>query len=184
MPRLLFRTILFTAAFLLLHTVAAAFQQRPLPPPPRFPDERMGQRRRNPLGSPEEEIIKRAEIKRSEQSHSEMVERTEEAARIGLDLRAAFDKQKAFGREDLKQLEKLEKLARKIRGNAGGSDDAAPLEEPPSGLAEAVKRLAEVSVRLNEGARKTTRLVVSGTVIQSSNELIELVRHVRAFIKP
>lgn len=136
------------------------------------------------MGSPEDEIIKRAEIRRAEQNHSEMVERTEEVARIGLDLRAAFDKQQALGREDLKQLEKLEKLARKIRGNAGGSGDDTPLEEPPAGLEEAVKRLAEVSVRLNEGARKTTRLVVSGAVIQSSNELIELVRHVRSLVKP
>ncbi len=113
-----------------------------------------------------------------------MVERAAEAARLGLELRTAFDKQQTLGREDLKRLEKLEKLARKIRGNAGGSDDDEPLKDPPAALGETVARLAEVSVKLNEVARMSTRLVVSGAVIECSNELIELVRHLRTFVKP
>lgn len=176
------KTLLALAALLLLAPAVSA-QQRPVQPPT-FPEDRMGRRPRGPLGSPEDEIIKRAEIKRSEQTHAEMVERADEAARLGLDLRAAFDKQKSLGREDLKRLEKLEKLARKIRSNAGGEDDDEPLKDPPAALQAAMARLAEVSVKLNEGARKTTRLVVSGTVIEYSNELIELVRHIRTFVKP
>lgn len=182
MPRTVLQKILCGLAVLLLLAPPAA-AQRPAPPPPTLPMGDEDQRGR-PFGTPEEEIIKRAEIKRMEQGHSDMVERADEAARLGVDLRAAFDKQKSLGREDLKRLEKLEKLARKIRGNAGGSDDEAQLENPPAALGEAVARLAEVTVKLNESARKTTRLVVSGTVIRHSNELIELVRHIRAFVKP
>ena len=170
------------AVALLLLAVAASAQERPLARP--VPPEDITRRPTRPLGTPEEEIFKRAEIRRSEESHAEMVERADEAARLGVDLRAAFDKQQTFGREDLKRLERMEKLARKILGNAGGSGDAEQLENPPAGLAEAVTRLAEVSTKLNESVRKTTRLVVSATVIERSNELIGLVRHIRAFVKP
>lgn len=175
------KTLCGVAALLLLAPAAAA--QRQSPPLPTLPGDEAEQRGR-PLGTPEEEIIKRAEIRRMEEGHSDMVERAEEAARLGVDLRAAFDREKGFSREDLKRLEKLEKLARKIRGNAGGSDDDALLEDPPAKLEEAIARLADVTAKLNESVRKTTRLVVSGTVIQCSNELIELVRHIRAFVKP
>lgn len=180
MPRTVLKKTLCGVAALLLLASAAAGQRR-TPPPATLP---AGDAEQRPFGTPEEEIIKRAEIKRMEQGHSDMVERADEAARLGVDLRAAFDKQKSLSREDLKRLEKLEKLARKIRGNAGGSDDEAQLENPPAALEAAVARLAEVTVKLNESARKTTRLVVSGTVIKQSNELIELVRHIRAFAKP
>jgi hypothetical protein len=181
MSRPVFKKVLFTsAALFLLASAAPAQRVEPLPSMPDASVRGPGQRPR-PMGSPEEEIIKRAEIKRDEENHEEMVERADEAARLGADLRAAFDRQKTFSREDLKRLEKMEKLARKIRGNAGGSDDEEQLKDPPSKLDEAVTRLAAVSIKLNESVRKTTRHVVSGTVIERSNELIELVRHVRSF---
>lgn len=181
MWKFVFRKTLFAVTALVL-LAPAALAQRVLPPADasaRDPNQRA-----RPLGSMEAEVIKRAEIKREEENHSEMVERADETERLGLDLRAAFDRQKTFGREDLKRLEKIEKLARKIRGNAGGSDDEEQLQDPPAKLEEAVARLAEVSVKLNESVRKTTRHVVSGTVIKRSNELIEVVRHVRSFFKP
>lgn len=174
------QTLCAVTALLLL--APAALAQRIEPPP--LPASGDPTQRPSPLGSPEQEIIKRAEIRREEEDHTEMVERADETERLGLDLRAAFDKQQTLGREDLKRLEKIEKLARKIRGRAGGSDDDEQLENPPSKLDEAVTRLAEVTVQLNQSVRKTTRLVVSGTVIKRSNELIELVRHVRSFFKP
>jgi hypothetical protein len=174
------RLLLVITLFLL--APAAPAQQRAQPPPlPAIGDP---DQRPRPLGPLEKEVIKRAEIKRDEQNHSEMVERADETARLGLDLRAAFEKQQTLGREDLKRLEKIEKLARKIRGSAGGSDDEQQIEDPPTKLEEAVARLAEVTVKLNESVRKTTRHVVSGTVIQRSNEIIGLVRHVRSLLKP
>lgn len=149
------------------------------------PSTQPGQRGRpGPLGSPEAELLKRAEIRHEEENHREMVERADETVRLGTDLLQAFDRYKSLNREDLKLLERMEKLARKIRGGAGGSDDDAQLEDPPAQLEQAVVRLAEVSEKLGESVRKTSRLVVSGAVIKRSNELLELIRHVRAFAKP
>jgi hypothetical protein len=162
----------------------AAQAQRPRRPPlPSGMPPVPGQDSR-PLGSPEAELLKRAEIRHEEESHQEMIERADETAKLGVDLRDAFDRYKSLGREDLKRLERMEKLARKIRSGAGGSDDDEQLKDPPAQLDQAVARLAEVSGKLGEDVRKTSRLVVSGAVIEGSNELIELIRHIRTFVKP
>jgi hypothetical protein len=78
----------------------------------------------------------------------------------------------------------MEKLARKIRGGAGGSDDEAPLDNPPAKLEVAVTRLAELSETLKKNVKNTSRLVISASVIKNSNELLELIRHIRSFQKP
>jgi hypothetical protein len=137
-------------------------------------------RQRSNLGSPEAEMMERARIRRLEEAHEEIRERADEAARLGGQLRAAFESSRTLGPEDFKKLERVEKLARKIRGAVGGSDDKVDLENPPEGIAQAVERLADLTDSLNEDVKKTSRLVVSGAVIERSNQLIELVRHLRA----
>lgn len=139
---------------------------------------------RREMGSPEEEIIRRAEIKHEEESHKEMIERADEAALIGEQLLNSFQKNKSLGKDDLKKLERMEKLARKIRGSTGGSDDEAPLDNPPQQMDKALARLAEISVQLNKSVQKTSRLVISASVINSSNELIELIKHIRSIQRP
>lgn len=136
------------------------------------------------IGSPEEELLRRAEIRHSENSHKEMVERADETAQIGGELLASFRKSRGLGRDDLKRLERMEKLARKIRGGAGGSDDEVPLDNPPAKLETAITRLSELSETLKKSVKKTSRLMISASVINSSNELIELIRHIRSFQNP
>ncbi|HEV7890851.1 MAG TPA: hypothetical protein VGP08_09440 [Pyrinomonadaceae bacterium] len=140
--------------------------------------------RRGEIGSPEEEIIRRAEIKHEEESHKEMIERADEAALIGEQLLNTFQKNKSLSRDDFKKLERMEKLARKIRGSTGGSDDEAPLDNPPQQMDKALARLAEVSGQLDKSVQKTSRLVISAAVINSSNELIELIKHIRSIQRP
>ena len=139
---------------------------------------------RRELGSPAEEIIRRAEIKHEEESHKEMIDRADEAALIGEQILNSFHKNKSLGKDDLKKLERMEKLARKIRGSTGGSDDESPLENPPQQLEKALARLADVSAELNKSVQKTSRLVISAAVINSSNELIELIKHIRSIQRP
>jgi hypothetical protein len=129
-------------------------------------------------------MLRRAEIRREEETHKEMVERADEAAQIGDYLLASFKKQNSLTRDDLKRLERLEKLARKIRGSAGGSDDEEELSDPPVQFEDAVTRLAKLSCELKESVSKTSRLVISANVIRRSNEMIELIRHIRTFKQP
>ena len=133
---------------------------------------------------PAEEMRYRAAVRHEEETHREVIERAEEIDEISSQLLKRYDSQKNLGRDDLKSLERIEKLARKIRGNAGGSDSEESLDSPPSKLDAAVVRLSELSEQLNKGVKKTSRMVVSAAVIERSNELIRLVKHIKSFLRP
>jgi hypothetical protein len=142
-----------------------------------------GQRSRD-FGSPEAEMLRRAEIRREEETHKEMVERADEAVHLGDELLASYKKNNILTRDDLKRLERLEKLARKIRSNAGGSDDEEGLSDPPVKVEGAVTRLVKLTGDLKESVSKTSRLVVSANVIERSNEMLELIHYIRAIKQP
>ena len=133
------------------------------------------------IGSPEEEMLGRSAIKQQENEHKENLERAKESAQLGSELRTAFERSSSLSREDIKKLERMEKLARKIRSRVGGSDDDVTLENPPRELKAALTRLAELSEELHKSVEKTSRHVVSTAVIERSNELIELIRYIRDF---
>lgn len=133
------------------------------------------------LGNPAAEMRERAAIKHAEEAHEETLERADESARLGSELRSAYEQHRALGREELKKLERMEKLARKIRGQIGGSEGDEALEDPPRALTDAFTRLAESSENLRQCVSKTSRHVVSTTIIERANELIELIRHIRGF---
>ena len=176
-----FRSLLLALASLALFASAAAAQTGSRGVPSADDSD---QNPRRELGSPEEEIIRRAEIKHEEESHKEMVERADEAALIGEQLQDTFRKNKSLSKDDLKKLDRMEKLVRKNRGGAGASDDDEPLDNPPQAMDKAVARLAELSDQLNKSVQKTSRLVISAAVINSSNELIELIKHIRSIPHP
>lgn len=136
------------------------------------------------FGKPEEEMLRRAEIRREEETHKDMVERADEAAQLGNELLSSYKKHNTLTRDDQKRLERLEKLARKIRGGAGGSDDEEELSDPPGQVEPAVTRLAKLTCDLKESVSKTSRLVISAGVIRRSNEMIELIRHIRTIKQP
>lgn len=155
---------------------AQTARSRPAP----IPDARDSARDELPrLGSPHEELLDRAAIKSMEATHKETVERARESALLGGELRAAFEQNRALSREDLKKLERLEKLARGIRGRAGGSDDDERPADLPTDIEAALSKLAELSDDLRKQVEKTSRHVVSAGVIERSNEVIELIRRIR-----
>lgn len=128
----------------------------------------------------EEMRIKR-EIKSAEKDHKQNLERAREASNLGQELVSSFKKNNALDREDIKKLEKLEKLAKRIRSEAGGSDCEDSVQKKPSDLVEAMECVAKVSASLNEKVQGTPRQVVSATIIDKANVLLELIRIVRSF---
>jgi len=172
------RATALLAALLALNSVATSAQVTGADQPgPR--EQRAGD-----FGTPEAEMLRRAEIRRDEETHKDMVERAEEAAQLGDELLASYKKNNTLTRDDQKRLERLEKLARKIRGGAGGSDDEEELSDPPVRVEGAVARLSKLTCELKESVSKTSRLVISAGVIRSSNEMIELIRHIRSIKLP
>lgn len=136
---------------------------------------------RDLLGSPEDEMLIRQKIKADEKGYQENVERAREAAQLSAEVRDAFLSNKTLGRTEEKKLERLEKITRKIRSQAGGSDVSDALDDPPAQIEPALARLAEVSDKLRKGVEKTPRQVISAAVIEHANEVLELIRAIHSF---
>ncbi|MDQ3817798.1 MAG: hypothetical protein M3362_08915 [Acidobacteriota bacterium] len=181
---MLFRTTLLLA--LMSFSLCAARGQQSNPPSPNDPisaDKGAGQRHpgQDTIGSPQQEMLVRQEIKSAEKEHQENIDRAREAAQLCTELRDSFLNNKAFVHDDLKKLERLEKITRKIRSEAGGSEGNGTLDNPPTGLEAALSRLADISDKLRKGVEKTPRQVLSAAVIERANELLELIHFVRSF---
>src|SRR4051812_17719118 len=131
-------------------------------------------REKDLIGDPQQEMLARREIETAEKDHRENVDRAREAAQLSTELRDSFLNNKALGRTEVKKLERLEKITRKIRSEAGGSDSDDTLENPPHEIVGALSRLAETSDKLKKGVEDTPRQVISASVIERANEVLEL----------
>lgn len=141
------------------------------------PYDLSGRERASPI---ELEMRARRDIKVAEKEHQANLERAAEAAKLGSELRDTYAQTKSFVRTDLKKLERLEKLTRKIRSEAGGSDDReTTLEKVPAQLEPAISRLAKVSEEMRKGVEKTPRQVISAAVIDRANELLDIIAYIR-----
>ena len=121
----------------------------------------------------------RLAIKADKKAYDENLGRAREASQIASQLRESFEAKKVFDSEDSKKLERLEKLTRKIRNEAGGSESATDEKDLPRALESGVKRLAELADDLRKQVEKTPRHVISAAVIDQANKLIGLIQHLR-----
>jgi hypothetical protein len=157
---------------------------RPLPVDPLGkPKSGSGQDAQIMVGSPEEEMLARRDVKAAEKDHQENLERAREAAQLSTEIRDSFLHNKTFSGAEEKKLERLEKLTRKIRSEAGGSDGDVTLEDVPAQMEPALTRIAEVSDKMRKVVEKTPRQVISAAVIERANELLELIHYVRKFTR-
>jgi hypothetical protein len=130
----------------------------------------------------EETMRKKREIKAAEKEYQENVDRARDLSVLGEAVNASFKEKASLGRDDIKKLDKAEKLAKAIRNAAGGSEDDNQIEQPPKDLAGALCMLAELAASLKKNVEKTPKRVVSTTVIDEANALLELTRIVRTLI--
>lgn len=181
---MLFRALLLLALLTSVNALAQAQEKvrvRPQAINPSAEQRSPGSESKTMIGEPEQEMLARRDIRAAEKDHEENLERAREAAQLSTELRDYYDHNKTFGRTELKKLERLEKLARKIRSEAGGSDGDVTLDDPPSQIEPALTRLAEISDKMRKGVESTPRQVVSASVIERANELLEIIRYIRTF---
>jgi hypothetical protein len=128
------------------------------------------------------DTLKRMQIKREENEHKKLLEKgtqiKEESQALAKEVSGRTGDH--LPRTVEKKLKEIEKFARQIRSESGGSQDE-PLDSPPASLAEALKQLQEASERLNTNLAKTSRRVVSLAVVDSATEVIQLVRILRGY---
>jgi len=140
--------------------------------------------RERPLSEIEEEIRAKQAIKFAEKEHRENLDRAKEIANIGRELKAASAASKdapLLSRESEKKIERLEKLTRKVRGEAGGDDQEVEMQNRPNDFPSALNRLGEAAEALSKEVQNTPRQVVSAAVIENANVLLELIKLVRTF---
>jgi hypothetical protein len=133
------------------------------------------------LGSSiEEEMRVKRALQAAEKAHKTNLERARDLASLGSTLLSRFNDSNRLNRDDLKKLEKAEKLAKSIRDAAGGSEDRVEIDNPPTDVAAAVCRFSEMADSLKQKVEKTPKHVISAAVIDEANVLLELIRILRA----
>jgi hypothetical protein len=158
---------------------------RPAPTPPQRPVEGgiKGPDDDRPLTTFEEEIRAKRAIKLAEKEHDDNLKRAREIADIGKELQKTLKDKSVVDRNSLKKVERLEKLTKKIRSEAGGEDEEVTIENKPSDLCSTVTKIAEASESLSKNVQDTPRQVVSASVIGKANVLLELLKMVRGFVR-
>lgn len=132
-----------------------------------------------PFTELEEEMRAKRAIKFAEKEYQANLERARDLSFLSASIVSSFKQKHGLDQENLKKLEKVEKLAKSIRRAAGGSEDDVEMEKPPTDLVAAVNMLGDLSKSLKEKVEKTPKHVISAAVIDEANVLLELIRIVR-----
>jgi len=135
----------------------------------------------NEYGSPLNEMRMKMRLKDERKKYDENVARAREVSELAAQLRQIYDARKTFDTEDGKRLERLEKLTKRIRNEAGGSDTDTDLDpkESSSALEEVIDKVADLAGDLKKLVENTPRQVVNAAVINQANKIIGLVQRVR-----
>ncbi len=136
-----------------------------------------------PLTTFEEELRAKRAIKLAEKDHQENLNRAREIAQIGKDLQQSLKDKPALDRDALKKVERLEKLTKKVRGEAGGEDEEVSIANLPADIPSAICQIAEAAEALSKNVQDTPRQVVSASVIGDANVLLELIKLLRTFTR-
>ena len=134
------------------------------------------------FGSPENEMRSKLIIKEEKKRYEENLGRAREVSQLAGQLSNSYESKKLFNTEDNKRLERLEKLTKRIRNEAGGSDSTsgADLKDICGTMVETVKHLAEMSEDLRKMVEKTPRQVISAAVIDQANRVLGVTQHLRS----
>ena len=181
------RAVLFAASLLLFVSTSTQAQVKPgtaSPSPSSEPRQASSDKddKNDPFhdfGSPENEMRARQALKAEKKQYDENVARAREASDLASEIVKAYEAKKTFNSEDAKKFERLEKLAKRIRNEAGGSDSEPDVKDIPGVMDVAVKQVAEMADDLRKMVEKTPRHVISAAVIDQANKLLGLLEHVR-----
>ena len=186
MPIVKVNSLVSIFAILFCSSLAVA-QVSPAPrptPTPQSIDGRIKGPDDPPLTTFEEELRAKRAIKIAEKEHEENLNRAREIAQIGKELNDRLKNKPVLDRDSLKKIERLEKLTKKVRGEAGGEDEEVEIPNRPADLPATLAQIAEASDSLSKNVIDTPRQVVSASVICKANVLLELIKMVRTFARP
>jgi hypothetical protein len=178
---------LFAAAFIFALVASAHGQtgdRKPSVPPPPEPTSIQSEKEKSdPLfGTPANEMRSKAILKDEKKKYEENLGRAREVSELASQLSESYESKKSFTSDDNKRLERLEKLTKRIRNEAGGSnsDADADLKDICTTMMDTLKHLAEMAEELHKMVDKTPRNVISAAVIDQANRVISITQHLRS----
>ena len=126
------------------------------------------------------ESLAKSRIEREKKDYEELIQNGEEVVKLSETLEKSFAESNTLSPEDQKKLDRLEKLAKKIRKELGASDsDDADDEIHLSSMRNAFQTLQTSTGNLVGELKKTTRYSISVVAVQSSNALLKIVKFIR-----
>lgn len=137
------------------------------------------------------EFLAKQKAEKSKKEHEELLKRGDEVVTLTDQLETAFERGSELTAGEREKLESLEKIVTRIRKSLGGDDDdedreeaeaaapAAAAEKRPGTLKEAFLDLKEMTSKLVDELKKTSRFTVSALAIQTSNSVLKIVRFLR-----
>jgi hypothetical protein len=131
------------------------------------------------IGTPEAEMIRKRQLEYDKKGYQEHLARAKEISQLGAGLHASFLRKKSLDKEDYRKLERVEKLAKRVREKMSDESDAAQLEQAPPTLEAAMLQLDKDAQELEKKVAATPRLVISAAVIEQAAQLEALARYIR-----
>jgi hypothetical protein len=124
-----------------------------------------------------EETLSRNKIAIAEKDHREMRNAASELNMLAKSLLRTVQGQCLLSNEDEKKLEKIEKLAKKVRSEQGGSGNN--LVEKPENLIAALERLQKAAQKIEIESRSLNRHAVSIVLVEQVNEVLGLTKEIK-----
>lgn len=109
-------------------------------------------------------------VSRAERAHQEMLDAADEMTALASDLSKRLLTQGAFGPDDNRSIERLRKLARRVRSDLGGSGDPK-MEDPPSTIRDAAVVLADRSDAVASQIHKASRFEINTRLIELTGDI-------------
>jgi hypothetical protein len=161
---------IFLAALFLLSVVCVSAQMDASTP--------NGKPREEELPKSVKENLAKGRIDQEKKDYAELLERGDEALKLSDELEKSFAANNHLNADDMKKVERLEKLVKKIRTELGGEDGEDEVQTP-SNLENAFTTLKETTSKLVTELKNSTRWTISAVAIQSSNALLKVVKFLR-----
>jgi hypothetical protein len=180
----MFRMRRAISIFLLLLTIvlcdfiASAQSVNPLPKAPSVKhDTKTNRDDDQDVTLPEDMRIKMA-ITREENEYKKVLEDVDKLSGLSDEVARAFVEHKHLSPDEMKKLNTIEKLAKRILSHAGG-DEVGDKSGSQLALGDAIDKLNSAASNIKKDMNAETRFVVSATVIANSNEVISLARLIK-----
>ncbi|MFY9226338.1 MAG: hypothetical protein WAQ98_26920 [Blastocatellia bacterium] len=163
---------MYKVILILLFLIFPAIVLAQEPPPP------------SPISEPEQrpvfsigETISRSRIAVAEKEHREMISASSEMNHLARSLLRISQTQCQFSVDDKKKIEKIEKLAKKVRSEQGAGGNK--LENKPENVYIALERLHKATQIIEKESRKVNRHSVSLVLIEQVNEVLGLTKEIK-----